>query len=226
MPTAVEMARLFQLDMVKPADHPALGGAVLEEIGRGVDILRRISNRRSDLMEKFRKDFGERYGDGREVPLVEVLDEEIGIGFEKSGDAGAEASPLLQGLVLGAPAAEAGAPWTARETFLLIRLSEALATGTREIDLTPADIERMVPPGTGGEGPELAYLADAFQVMATLAAASPEAIDAGDFRVLLGGAVGPSGARLLGRFCHADPELSRRVEEHLRAEETFAPEAI
>jgi lantibiotic biosynthesis protein len=226
MPTPVEMARLFQLDMVKPADRPSLGGAVLEEIGRGIDILRRISNRRADLMEKFRKDFVDRYGDGREVPLVEVLDEEIGIGFEKSGDAGAEASPLLQGLVLGAPAAEAGSPWTQRETFLLIRLSEALAAGTQEIELTPADVERMVPPGAGGEGPELAYLADAFQVMATLAAASPEAADAGDFRVLLGGAVGPSGARLLGRFCHADPELSRRVEEHLRAEEAFAPDAV
>jgi thiopeptide-type bacteriocin biosynthesis protein len=225
MPTPVEMARLFQLDMVKPAAGSALGGAVLDEILRGTDILRRISNRRSDLMEKFRKDFVERYGEGREVPLVEVLDEEIGIGFEKSGDAGAEASPLLQGLVLGAPAADPSPTWTSRETYLLIRLSEALTSGAREIDLTPADIERMVGAAAPGE-PELAYLADAFQVMATLAAASSEAVDAGDFKVLLNGAVGPSGARLLGRFCHADPELSRRVEEHLREEEAFAPDAV
>jgi len=226
MPTPVEMALLFQLDMVKPAGGSVLGGAVLDEIQRGIDILRRISNRRSDLMEKFRKDFVERYGEGREVALVEVLDEEIGIGFEKSGDAGAEASPLLQGLLLGAPAAEASpSSWTSRETFLLIRLSEALTSGAGEIELTPADIDRMVGAAAPGE-PELAYLADAFQVMATLAAASSEAVDAGDFKVLLNGAVGPSGARLLGRFCHADPELSRRVEEHLREEETFAPDAI
>jgi len=226
MPTPVEMARLFQLDMVKPAGDSVLGGAVLDEILRGVDILRRISNRRSDLMERFRKDFVDRYGEGREVPLVEVLDEEIGIGFEKSGDAGAEASPLLQGLVLGAAAAEPGPAWTTRETFLLIRLSEALTSGAREIELTAADLDRMVGVAAPGEPPELAYLADAFQVMATLAAASPEAVDAGDFKVLLSGAVGPSGARLLGRFCHADPELSRRVEEHLREEEAFAPEAV
>ena len=36
--------------------------------------------------------------------------------------------------------------------------------------------------------------------------------------MLLDGAAGPSGARLLGRFCHADPELHQWVEQHLRAE--------
>jgi len=226
LPTPVELARLFQLDMVKPAEHPVLGGAVLDEVVRGLDLLRRTSSRRIDLMEKFRKDFVDRYGEGREVPLVEVLDEEIGIGFEKSGDAGAEASPLLQGLAIGAPAVETGAPWTQRESFLLTRLAAALAAGAQEIELTPADIDRMVPPPTGGEPAEPQPLADAFQVMATVAAPSPEALEAGDFRVLLNGAVGPSGARLLGRFCHADPELSRCVEEHLRAEEACAPGAV
>jgi thiopeptide-type bacteriocin biosynthesis protein len=223
LPTPVELARLFQLDMVKPAGQSVVGGAVYAEIVRGVEILRRITARRSDLLDKFRKDFTERYGDGREVPLVEVLDEEIGIGFEKSGDAGAEASPLLQGLALGAPAVDNTVAWGPRESFLLARLSEALAAGAQEIELTAADIEKLTPPGNETELP---HLADAFQVMATVAAASQEALDAGDFRILHGGAVGPSGARLLGRFCHADPELTRAVEEHLREEEAHAPAAV
>ena len=230
LPTPVELARLFQLDMVKPADPSVLGGAVLEEIVRGVQILRRTTARRPDLLDKFRKDFTDRYGEGREVPLVEVLDEEIGIGFEKSGDAGAEASPLLQGLALGSPAAENTISWGARESFLLARLTEAMASGAQEIALTPADIEKLTPPGniSDGKNPdgELPHLADAFQVMATVAAASQEALDAGDFRVLHGGATGPSGARLLGRFCHADPELTRRVEDHLREEEARAGGAV
>jgi thiopeptide-type bacteriocin biosynthesis protein len=225
LPTPVELARLFQLDMVKPADSSVLGGAVLAEIVRGVQILRRTTARRPDLLDKFRKDFTDRYGEGREVPLVEVLDEEIGIGFEKSGDAGAEASPLLQGLALGAPAADNNVAWGPRESFLLARLTEAVAAGAREIELTPADIEKLTPPGNQADG-ELPHLADAFQVMATIAAASQEALDAGDFRILHGGAVGPSGARLLGRFCHADPELTRCVEEHLRAEEARAGGAL
>ncbi|HEY1377157.1 MAG TPA: thiopeptide-type bacteriocin biosynthesis protein, partial [Gemmataceae bacterium] len=49
--------------------------------------------------------------------------------------------------------------------------------------------------------------------------------DRGDFRLFLAGAGGPSGARLLGRFCHADPALSAGVAEHLRAEEARRPDA-
>src|SRR5262249_26553695 len=53
-----------------------------------------------------------------------------------------------------------------------------------------------------------------------------EALAAGDFRVLLQGGSGPSGARLLGRFCHADLELHEHVEQHLRAEEALEPDAV
>jgi thiopeptide-type bacteriocin biosynthesis protein len=62
--------------------------------------------------------------------------------------------------------------------------------------------------------------------MATLISPSPEALARGEFRLLFDNAGGPSGARLLGRFCHADPLLSRRVEEHLRAEEAQSPNAL
>src|SRR5262249_21067054 len=45
-------------------------------------------------------------------------------------------------------------------------------------------------------------------------------------RVLIGGLDGPSGAKLLGRFCHGDAQLTRFVEQHLRAEEALQPDAI
>jgi thiopeptide-type bacteriocin biosynthesis protein len=62
--------------------------------------------------------------------------------------------------------------------------------------------------------------------MATIAAASQEALARGEFQVLVEGLGGPSGARLLGRFCHADRELHRLVEEHLRQEEALRPDAV
>lgn len=225
LPTPVEMARLFQLDMVKPGDGPALGAGILDEVLSGIDLLRRLSPRRQDLLDTFRKDFVDRYDEGREVPLVEVLDEEIGIGFERSSDVGAEASPLLQGLPLAPPAAETGVNWQTRDNHLLTRLTEALATGAQEIEITAKDMERLSP-YAGPNGGEVPHLADAFQIMVHVAASSPEALAGGDFRILLGGAVGPSGARLLGRFCHADPELHRQVEAHLREEEAHQPDAL
>jgi hypothetical protein len=59
-----------------------------------------------------------------------------------------------------------------------------------------------------------------------LEASSDQAIGRGDFRLYLASAVGPPGARLLGRFCHADPELAEWVERHLQAEEALQPDAV
>jgi thiopeptide-type bacteriocin biosynthesis protein len=223
LPTPVEMARLFQVDMVKPPAAANLGPAVLDEIVRGIDLLRRLSGgARHESLERFRKDFQERYGEQREVPLVEALDEEIGIGFERSSEVGAEASPLLHGLALSPPAAEPSFPWGARQAVLLAKLHEAQAGGLARIELTAEDVDRMAPAGAG----EPHRLPDAFQVLATIAAASEEALDNGEFQLLLAGASGPSGARLLGRFCHADEQLWRQTERHLRAEEALRPDAV
>ncbi len=62
--------------------------------------------------------------------------------------------------------------------------------------------------------------------MATLVAPSQAALDAGDFQVVFEGASGPSGARLLGRFCHADPALHAAVAQYLQAEAALEPDAI
>ena len=223
LPTSVEMSRLFQLDMVKPGDGAALGGDVLEELSRGVDVLLRLTAERPiEGLERFRKEFTERY-EGREVPLLEALDEEVGIGFERSGDFGAEASPLLRGIAAAAPAADPTVTWSRAQAVLLVKVHEALARGERQIELTAEDLDRMSPSPEPEKKPRIP---DALHVMGTVAAASQEAIAAGDFQILLEGIGGPSGARLLGRFCHADPRLHRSVEEHLRAEEARRPNAV
>lgn len=220
LPAEVEIARLFQVDMIKPAAEASLSGPVLEELSRGIELLRQLRGSQSeDPFERFRREFTERYGDRTEVPLTEVLDEETGIGFASARGALAEASPLLAGLPIAPPSDAPQTPWGARQALLLNRLQEAVARGEQEIELSDKDIE-----GLSVEEP--APLPEAFHVMATVAAASEEALAEGDFRVHIRNAGGPSGARLLGRFCHADPELRRHTEEHLRQEETLVPDAV
>jgi thiopeptide-type bacteriocin biosynthesis protein len=224
LPTSVELSRLFQVDMVKPADPantPRLGPAVVEELRRGMALLHRLFGRsRQDSLERFRQDFSDRYGEGRWVPLAEALDEETGIGFERSE--GGEASPLLHGLVLGQRSAETPentVPWGPLQTWQLRKLEEALVRGEQEIELTAKDVEKLAVR-------ESLPLPDAVQTMAVLAAASEEDVEEGRFSLLFKGAGGPSGARLLGRFCHADAELEARVREHLAAEEEVRPGAV
>jgi hypothetical protein len=168
-------------------------------------------------LETFRNAFVERYEHGTEMPLEEVLDEEIGIGFQKSASATAEASPLLQGLALGRPA-EQSVSFTPRDYFLLGKLEEALAEGLMEITVEESELEDL--PG------DPVTLPDSFHVMGELMADSPDDLARGDFRLRLLGIAGPSGARLLGRFCHTDPALLAGVDEHLRAEEALESDAV
>lgn len=230
LPTSVEMSRLFQLDMVKPADEPVIGGAVMEEVHRSLDLLLRLAaDRPIESLDRFRKDFSERY-ENREVPLLEALDEEVGIGFDRSSDVGAEASPLLRGIAIGNPAGEGTTSWTRVHTVLLGKLHEALVKGEKSIEITSQDLDRMAPPPAAGQpmspGSKKAPLPDTFHAMFSVASPSQEALEQGDFQVLFENAGGPSGARLLGRFCHADSSLCRYVEEHLRVEEALRPGAI
>lgn len=218
LPAPVELSRLFQVDMVKPSPDALLGGGVLDEIVRGIEILRRlVPSSKTDDLSRFREAFVARY-EGREVPMVEALDEEAGIGFPPASGTDADGGPLLKGLDFP-PVVEETASWGAREKFLLRKLTAASARGAREIVLEPRDLEQL----SSKDPPPLP---DSFAVMTSVAAASDEALSRGDFRLLWIGTDGPSGARLLGRFCPADPALRRHVERHLRAEEALDPEAV
>jgi thiopeptide-type bacteriocin biosynthesis protein len=210
-----ESSRLFQLDLTKPA-RATLGRAVVDEIARSLELVARLTPRvPDDPLDRFRAAFTERYED-REVPLMEALDEEIGIGFDVSQ--AAESAPLLAGLKLGSRNVT-GPPWEERRQVLLHLVGQALGEGRRELELSPSEIDALAPT-------QQARLPDALEVMATVAAASQDELDRGHFRVLLRGASGAPGAGLLGRFCHADGALRARVEQHLRLEEAQRPDAV
>lgn len=219
LPPELDRSRLFHVDMTRPVSRASLGPGPLREIQRGAEFLRRLTHNRRDRLTRFRESFVARYGD-REVPLIEALDEEAGIGYEAEQDSLDGAAPCLRGLVLPSIAEEdtvtAGGRW---HTGLLRKLAQALTRGSHEIVLTPDDFndarDDLSPP-----------LPDAFAACVVLAATSEEAVARGDFRVVLKSISGPSGAMLLGRFCQGDDVLREQVERHLRAEESLAPAAV
>src|SRR5215471_12821427 len=218
LPAKVELPRLFQVDLQKPAGNASLGPDVVDEVVSAVGLLHRIAPKRAPAaLERFRDNFRKRY-ETREVPLVEALDEAAGIGFESSSAPSAEGSPVLEGLVFP-PASEESGSWTGRDAFLLSKLSDALKAGAAEISLAPADLNAL-------ENKEPAPLPQAFMVFAKLIGDPADKASAQGVRVLIGGLDGPSGAKLLGRFCHGDAQLTRFVERHLRAEEALQPDAI
>src|SRR5262249_11371562 len=159
-------------DMVKPAEA-TLGARVVDEFVRGIELLHKISRRpREDDSSRFREAFSRRY-QGREVPLVEVLDEELGIGFGRA-TRGAENAPLLDEIAFPSPADEEMTPWGPRETLLLQKLQEAAVSGAFAIDLSPEDVEAL----SSKDPPPLP---DAFCAMGTVLSSSPGDLDRGAF---------------------------------------------
>ena len=219
LPVDVELKALIQVDMFKPAPIAELGREPLLEMLRGLDMLYRLGRRPPETpLSRFADAFRERYGSAT-VPLVEALDEEIGVGFDRSEAPSAEGSPLLAGLPIPAPQREDSAPRSRLDAMLLRKYAQSLAAGGAPVEITEQDLgalddeQRSLPP-------------DCFSVTAILGAASLADLDAGRFEVQIRGAMGPSGVGSIGRFCHLSPELRSNVVAHLRAEEAHRPQAV
>jgi thiopeptide-type bacteriocin biosynthesis protein len=212
----LDAGRLVQVDMIKPALGLTLGRPVVAELAGAVRLLHRITPSEETSLDRFRVAFEQRYGT-REVALTEALDEELGVGFERSEHPAADESPLLAGLNLR-PLAQSERRWRSRDAALLKLLSQALEEQRQEIVLREADLNALAEPAPRP-------LPDALAVMATLAGTT-EGIARGEFRVLIHGVNGPSGAALLGRFCAGNPQLAAAVRRHLHAEEAHRPDVV
>lgn len=212
LPAKVSLAKLFQVDLVKPSPEAVLGQKVIDEVKKAIEVLHRLIPS-ANTLSRFRENFSKRYEE-REVPLVEVLDEEIGIGLS----AGSENSPLLKDVMLLSPSSGESAN-SQRFGFLFQKLCKALQSGAKEIAFTKEDMEKFYAKSSPP-------LPDSIGAMVTVVASSEESLNKGDFKLLWHGAGGPSAARMLGRFCHADEKLRVHVENHLRAEEANQPDAI
>ena len=105
--------------------------------------------------------------------------------------------------------------WGARERWLLARLGRAVAEGADEITLSDDDLRALAP-----EAAQEPRLPDAIAAMVRVGRRD------GQLELLLESAGGPSGARLLGRFCHLDADIAALVRDHVAAEEALRPDAV
>ncbi len=200
-------ARLVQVDLHRAGSGLTLGRDDVALLGEAVDLLHRLSQGFEDpALARFKADFGAHYED-REVPLMEALDEEMGIGYDRSTHPAADESPLLAGLDLGG--VEGNSAFTARDATLLDLVIRARDSGADRVELDSDTVARLA---TGAPLP----LPDALAVFASM-------LDDG---IEIHTVTGPSGAELLGRFCHGDPRLHEAVRAHLRAEEAHAPGVV
>jgi thiopeptide-type bacteriocin biosynthesis protein len=213
----IDPSKLVQVDLLRPVGGNRLGHAVAKEVLIAVELLRRMTPRGADPLADWKAAFRERY-EQRSVPLAEVLDEETGIGCSGRSHVNRD-TPLLAGLPFPSERGTNSVEWSARDRWLLGKVIQAASTGEQEIILGETDVKALA-----ASAP--ARLPDAWSTLVRVAAASSEAVDKGEFSVLVQAASGPSGAQMLGRFCHASADIERQVRQHLEAEAEHRPDAI
>ncbi len=171
----------LQLDTRLGLLHPEVASRVGYDAAELATVLLRLGPPPRPL-DGFRQAFVARYGAEREVPLLEVLDETVGLGpHDRYGDTTSRGDL---------------AAWARRESLLAELAAEALAEHRLHVSLSETNIaELAAAPLEPGAVPTSIDLS--VYVLAT----SIEAIDHGNYQLLVGPNLGGQAAgRNLGRF--------------------------
>jgi thiopeptide-type bacteriocin biosynthesis protein len=200
-----------QVDMALVLKGRQLHHAVGAEVARLAELLVRLSPLPNGLpyLATYRRAFEARYGRERKVPLLEVLDPDLGLG-----------SPYRLQQV-GASGQPSGT--NVRAQTLLSLACGALRDGQRAVELDEQTVRRLA---TSSPTPESAP--PSLDIYAFVAASSAAALDAGNFTVVIGPNLGAAAAgRNLGRFSDLLGDEARAALEHAaRAEELQAPTQV
>lgn len=206
---------IFQTDLIKKSLKCELNRNIAEKTLTGVDVLRKIGlTPKSDKLSDFIKVFTKRYGD-EELPLLEVLDMESGIGYPFFNDSMlADVSPLIDNLQLFHKEESKVVNWDRRTKLLLKKYRECIDNNTNTIEIFDSDLKGL----TNHKN----KLPDSFYTVVYLYGDGNE----GDTRIMLETAGGSGAANLNARFCHSDRNILAFVKKAADKEKELAADKI
>nr|WKN34031.1 lantibiotic dehydratase [Tunicatimonas sp. TK19036] len=171
-------------------------------------------------IERFKEKFYHRYEE-QEVPFLEALDSEWGIGYEFDQKSSASDLSLWNNIELASNEDASMVQWNYWKDFVTRKYSKALSEGQPEIVLTDHDLGLLQEHHS-----HRTTLPTTLTAFGSLLAESEEAVSQGNFQFVFHQFAGPSGANLLGRFCYGSPALRQQVEALVQEEERAHPEVI
>ena len=203
-----EIKYLFQTDMFKPTLYATASRHILKDIQQVLAFLNKITPPASqNNLSQFKENFAKRYDD-KEMPLLFVLDNELGIGY--AGNTSGDISPLVDDLVLRRGNASTNNSQYPIQHILLQRYQQS---SQKYIELTDEDVK----------GVEAVWddLPPTFSVICQLLQ------DNGQGRSFyIKSAGGMSAANLLGRFCHLDEQILNHTLAITEKEAQLNPDVI
>lgn len=214
--TKYDIKYLFQTDMVISGKSLELDSSISTDVLKGVEIMNRLTPKRNnDNLTKFKEAFYERYEE-REIPLLQALDIESGVGYLQNSGSG-DLNPLVDDLALPSKSGqnEYNTGWNSVQSFLLKKFNEALKDGIDEIEITDEDVKDF--------NVDWEDLPTTFNAMVDIVSNSNnDEIPT----ICFSSAGGSSAANLLGRFCHSSSDLNNYVNSITETEKSNYEDSI
>ena len=213
--TKYDLKYLFQTDLVVAGNNLEVSSDIPNDILKGIEIMNKLTlAQTSGNLLQFKDAFYDRYEE-REIPLLQALDVESGIGYLQNSGSG-DLNPLVDGLALPSTAKleETNIRWNNIQSFLFKKYNETLSKGMSEVEITDDDVKDFQ---TNWNDLPLT-----FNAMVEVIGYDQ------DQKPLLSfsHAGGSSAANLLGRFCHSSKDLNDYVKQITETERKLVPNAI
>jgi hypothetical protein len=204
---------LFQSDLLLSTTQSTVSEDLINSVADGLQILTRMSTMiHQPALTTFIEKFAKRY-ESREVPLVELLDPEIGIGFSNSNAVTTDLNELIEDVHIrraGQPNYDVNLSLVDR--VLLEKYYKCINENHPEIMLDLDDFRE---------------LPDSHDKLPLTIAVMLEVLNVETNLIHIKSAGGPSGTNLLGRFGHLSNEINQFLLEIAEIEQkTIGDDAI
>lgn len=204
--TNFDLKYLFQTDLILKTSKNKLDQNIIQKLKKALNILNKITFPfPTSNLTKFREAFYERF-ENREIPLLKVLDVEMGIGY-KQGEGSNDINPLIDDLFIPISHSKNSyrdIKWNNIYTILEKKLKEAYKYNLFTITLSDDDL--------------INFDSSWDDIPNTLSAVIEIVNIDGEENIKFSGAGGSSAANLMARFCHGDEELYSYVQQIIKDE--------
>ena len=202
---STEIKYLFQTDMYKPALHATVSRGVLKDIQQALIFLNKITTPATIThLSQFKESFTKRYEE-REMPLLFVLDNELGIGY--AGNNMGDISPLVDDLVISGRTSPS---YTSVQSIIIQKYQSFTQ---KNIELTDEDVKGID-----------AIWDDLPPTFSTICQILQD--DDQGRSIYIQSTGGHSAANLLGRFCHLDEKILKHTLDITERETQLNPDVI
>lgn len=204
----VEIKYLFQTDLFKPVQQATVSLNILKSIQQVLIFLNKItpSNTQTNL-DRFKENFVKRY-EYQEMPLLFVLDNELGIGY--GDNISSDINPLINDLLIPYNTSQSNVLQSPIHSILLQKCQQSFQ---KVVELTDEDV-KDIEVKWDDLPPTMSVVCEILQDNEQGHLCHIKSIS------------GPSAASWLGRFCHLDDQIMNHTLAIIEKEAQMHPDVI